>query len=143
MLFRVGDILKLLRNERIGRGGVQFVGLCDCPLHAVLARCEYELGTVGGNELAALNRHRVGHREDKLVAFYGRNQGETDTRVSACRLDERSARLQNSGLFRGFDHCEGDTVLYRSAGIEIFDFDDDFSRALVQVADTNERCIAN
>ena len=122
---------------------VQLVRLRDRALHAVLAGREHELRAVGRRELATLDRHRVGHREDELVALHRGDEREADAGVAARRLDERAARLQDAGLLRRLDHRERDAVLHGPARVEVLDLDDHLRGALVELADADERRIAD
>ena len=58
----VGRVVELHRDPGAGRLGDDLVGPGDRALHAQLARGQLELRTVGGHQLAALDRHRLGHR---------------------------------------------------------------------------------
>ena len=138
MALGVGRVLELLRDERVRRGLVQLLGLGDGALHAVLAGGEDQLRAVRGGELAALDAHRVRHRQDQVVALDRRDQRQADARVPARRLDQRPARLERAGRLRRLDHRQRDAVLDRPARIEILHLGDHFRRALVQVADADE-----
>ena len=122
---------------------MQLVRLRDRALHAVLAGREHELGAVGRDELAALDGHRIRHREDQVVALHRGDQRQADAGVAARRLDERAAGLEDAGLLRRLDHRERDAVLHGTARVEVLDLRDHLRGTLVELADADERRIAD
>ena len=68
---------------------------------------------------------------------------EANAGVAAGRLDDERAGLQLAGLFGGLDHGERDAVLHGTAGVERFDFHEDFGAAFVKFVDADERGAAD
>ena len=80
-------------------------------------------------QLAALDRHRVGHDQRALVAFGRGDERQADAGVAAGRFDDGVARLDLAGLLRFVHHRDGDAVLDRRERVERLEFGDDFRRA--------------
>ena len=92
--------------------------LFDRSGHALAALCQDELCAVGLQELSSLNAHRLRQSDDHFVSSCCRDQTDTDARVSARRLDQSVARLDQAFFFRVYYHLEADSVLHRSGGVE-------------------------
>jgi hypothetical protein len=78
----VGGVLELLRNDRIRQRRGQFLGLGDRALHALRAFRQHQFGAEQRQHLAALDRHRLGHGEDQLVALGCGREGERDAGIA-------------------------------------------------------------
>ena len=90
----------------------------DCPGHAFRARRQHDLRAIRFEQIAALDRHRVGHDEDDGIAFRGGDECQRDAGVTAGRFENRHAWRQPAVALRGFDHRNADAILDRSGGIE-------------------------
>ena len=86
---RVGRVVELLRHERVGDLAMQFLGLGDGAVHALLAGRQHDLGAEGLEQPAAFEAHGLGHGDDQLVAAGGTGEGQADAGVAAGRLDDR------------------------------------------------------
>ena len=53
-----------------------------------------------------------------MVALDGRYQCQSYARISAGGFYDGGARLQDALLFGVFDHCQCNTVLHATAGVE-------------------------
>jgi hypothetical protein len=114
----VRRVLELLRHEVLA--GVRVANLLrfgDRARHAVGAGRQHELRAVGLEQVAALDRHRVGHRQDDRVAFGGRHERERDAGVPARRLDDHGVRPQAPVALGRLDHRDADAVLDAAGGI--------------------------
>ena len=69
----------------------------------------------------APNAFRHGEREP--VTFDRGNPGKSDARVSAGRLYDEAAGMQQAFFFCCFYHIKGCAVFHASSGIETFQFD--------------------
>ena len=114
---RVCRVHELAGNDCARRLGLELVCLCDGALHAILARREDDLCTIGGSKLAALDGHRLRHHENHMVATRCGKHGKTDTGVAARRLDDRASWLQGAVCLCGIEDGLRDTVLHRSARV--------------------------
>ena len=120
MNLRIGRIVELLRHPGVGRVLHQIFGARDRALHAFGAGREHELGAEHGEQRAALERHRLGHREDQLVALGRGDERERDAGVAAGRLDDDGVLVQHAALLRVLDHRHADAVLHAAERIEEF-----------------------
>ncbi|MEJ0043443.1 MAG: hypothetical protein WDM81_15020 [Rhizomicrobium sp.] len=122
--------------------------LGDGGAHAALGRLgEHDLGAEQAQHLAPLQRHRIRHDEDQLVALGGRDEGERDAGIAAGRLDQgRLARRDDALGFQGLDHADADAVLHARQRIEEFELEQDVrldARLLRQAAQPHQRRIAD
>ena len=117
---RVRGVRVLVRTERAG-------DLADEPLGRRVVRlrilgrdrdrAHHDLGAVRAQERDLLGRDLVGHDEHALVAALRGDDGEPDTGVARCGLDDRAARLQQTGALGGVDHRDRGTVLDAAAWV--------------------------
>ena len=122
MDFRIGRIFELLRHHRTGRRIDDLLRLGDGAFHAERSRRQLELRTEQRQHLAALDRHRLRHDQDQLVAARRGDERERDAGVAGSRLDK--CRLAGRNLARGFhgiDHADADAVLDAGNRIEEFE----------------------
>ena len=122
---RVGGVFELLRDEAAENFAGEFLGLFNRALHAGRAGRKDDFGAVGLEQHAALDAHRLGHREDGAIAAGGGNAREPDARVARGGLDDDGARTDEAGLFRFEDHLARGAVLDAPGGIEGLDLGDD------------------
>jgi len=102
----VRGVLELLEDHRAGRRVAKFARLGDRALHAGRAGRQDDFRTVCGRELAALDRHRLGHGEDEVISLHRAHEREAHAGVAARRLDDRRAGLERAVLLRRLDHRE-------------------------------------
>ena len=122
---RVGRVDKLAEDHGTGSRLPDLLRPPDRALHPVGPRRQFNLRPEGLQEVAPLDAHRVGHREDYPVALRRADPGEADAGVSARRLDDGRAGDQDTPFFRILYHRQRYPVLDRTAGIEEFYFYDD------------------
>src|SRR5919198_3542681 len=84
-------------------------------------RAHLYLGPVRLQDVDLVFAHLVGADEDAPVAALLGNDGQPDTGVSAGRLDDRAARLEQTLLLGGLDHPQRDPVLHAAARVEVLD----------------------
>ena len=123
----VGRVGELAGDPALRRGCRQLFGACDSALHARGARGEDELGTVGGQEGAALGTHGLGHGDDQAVATRGGQRGEAHAGIAARGLDDgvavvRCDAARRLGLVQ---HVERYAVLDGAGGILALELDED------------------
>ena len=138
---RVGRIDELSQDD--GTRGVltEFFRLGDGAFHSFGARGEHDLCAESLEQVATLDAHRVGHRQDCVVALGTGNPGESDAGVAAGGLDDGGAGLEVAGALGVLDHGEGDAVLDAAAGVEQFEFEGDARLLAFQAGDLQERCV--
>src|SRR5208282_2174479 len=117
----IGGVAELLRHEVAGIFAAQLLRLGDRAMHPARVRRQHQLRAVRDQQRAPLFAHRVGHRENQLVAFHRGDQREADTGVAGGRLDNSIAGLQAAGFLGRLDHREADSVLNAAAGIEVLE----------------------
>ena len=125
MAFGVGGILELLEHDRSGNLREQGFGPGDGPFHAFGPGGEDHLCAVGRHEPLPLDAHRLGHRENQLIALQCADERQSDTRIAARGLDDRGSGTERAAGFGLLDHRQGDAVLHASGGVEQFDLGDD------------------
>ena len=130
---RVRLVRELRGDERMRRRLRELLRLCDGALHALAAIREDDLRTVGLEQIAALDAHRLRHREDGAVAAGRRDRGEADARVARRRLDDDAARLELALFLRLIDHRLRDAVLDRASRVEILQLDEDVRLEVVRL----------
>ena len=96
-----------------GRHGV--IGLGRFRLH--VGRAEHDVRAVCPQQGLLLGRLLVRHHEDAAIALEHRRDRQAVAGVAGCRLDYRSAGLQEPGSLCCLDHRQPDPVLHRTAGI--------------------------
>ena len=112
MDFRIGGVLELLRHDRAGRRGDDFVGLGDSALHAHRGGRQHQFGAQQGQHLAPLDRHRFRHDQNQLVAARGGHERQSYAGVAGSRLDEHAATGRNLALrLQSVDHRDADAIL--------------------------------
>ena len=131
-----------LRHEAVGYLLQQLLGAGDRAGDALLARRELEPGAQEAQHLAPLDRHRIGHGADHLVAARGGHEGKADAGIARGRLDDGAdAGLDLARLLGGIDHRHADAILHRGHRIEEFELGQDFCRhalALGQAVETDQ-----
>ena len=90
----VGRVVELLRHPRVRRLFHELLGARDGAFHALGAGREHELRAEHREQRAPLERHRLGHREDELVAFGRRDERQRDAGVAARRLDDHGVLVR-------------------------------------------------
>ena len=118
---RVGRVGELLRNEGVRRLLGEFFCLGDRALHALRAVRQDNLRAVCLEQIAALDAHRLRHRQDGLITAGCCDTGEADTRVAGSRLDDRCARLELTILLSLLDHGLGDAVLDGASRVKVLE----------------------
>ena len=122
---RIRRIGELARNERIGDLTRELLSFGDSALHALRTVGQNHFGTVGLHKVAALDRHRLRHRDDKTIAPSSSYRGKTDARIARSGLDEHRVVVHLAGLHSLVDHRLRDAVLHRPRRVEQLDFAED------------------
>ena len=114
---RVVGVVELLQQlPLVAKPGDDLLRLLDGTAHPLGGGRQHELGAERLQHHAPLHRHRLGHRQDKLVALRRCDHRERDPRVARRGLDERRlARLDLSLLLSLGDHRVANPVLDRVA----------------------------
>jgi len=119
---RVGVRLELPRQVPAVRLG-QFLGLLDHASALLGSRRDHDLGAEHPHDPAALDRERLGHADDHLVALGGADHGQGDPRVAGRGLDEGVARADLAALLGLFHHRQREAVLDGREGVEVLGLD--------------------
>ena len=122
---RIGRILELLQDDGSWRAVPQLLSLADGALHAFAARRQDDFRAVSLREFAALDAHRLGHRQNDFVATNCADKRQADARVAAGRFDDGAALAENAFLLGIENHTEGNAVLDAATRIEELHFRDD------------------
>jgi len=128
---RVGRILELLRDERLGKLPGQLLRLFDGAAHPQGAGGQDQLGPVGLQEIPALDAHGVRHHQDHLVALGGRGKGQGDAGVAAGGLDDHGVLVELAFPLRRLEHGEPDAVLDAPGRVEVLQLAVDLGAGLV------------
>ncbi len=121
----VRGVLELLRDDGVGRLGVNLLGLGDGPLDAVGGGRQHELRAVLADKSAPLDRHGLGKHDDHSVAERGAEGGKRDAGVAARGLDDRATGLELAGALGGSDQRVADPVLHGARGVEVLELHED------------------
>ena len=122
----IGRIHELLQHDvaiRIGFG--QLAGGSDRPAHPHAPFGEHQPRPVGGEQLAALQAHRLRHGQRQRDPPRGRHEGQGDAGVAAGGLDQLLAGPEQAILLRLPDHRRADAALDRIRGIAPLDLGQD------------------
>ena len=117
----IGWILKLLRYNRAGDRGFEFLGLGDSALHALAGWRQFQLRAKQSQHLATLNRHRFRHHENKAIPARRRHKGQRDAGITGSWFNQRRAGFNRSRSFQRIDHVDADTILDARDRIEKFE----------------------
>ena len=115
---------ELAGDEAAGDLRRQLIRFGDGTLHALGAFGQDDLRAVGFEDVAALDAHGLGHREDGFIALGSRDGCEADAGVAGGRLDNDGALFQEALFLGVLDHRLRDTVLDASGRVEVFEFDE-------------------
>ena len=118
----IGRIGELLQDDRTRDLVAECFGPGDGAFHAFGSGRQLQPCAEGLEQTAALQAHRVGHRQDQFVSFDRRDTGQSDARVAAGGFDDRGSGREEAFLFGVFDHRQGDPLFDASQRVEIFQF---------------------
>ncbi len=121
----IGRILKLSGNKASRCGSGQLIGLFDGAGHALVAGGQNNLGTVGLEQIAALQAHGFGHSQDDAIAAGGGQGSQTDAGVAAGGFNDDCTGGKFTLLLRGVQHGLGHAVLDAAGRIEILQLGND------------------
>ena len=120
--FGVGGIVELSWHEVFAGIAVgDLLGLGDGTGHALGGLGEDQLGAENGHHPATLDRHRLGHRQDQLVAAGCCCEGEGDAGVAGGGLDNHLVFGELAALLGIPNHVGADPALHAVSGIATFD----------------------
>ena len=106
--------------------------------HALVGRSEHDFCSQGFQQTSALDGHGIRHSENQSVASNGSSQGQTDTCVSACWLDDDGVLVDKSFLLGIVEHHHTNAVLHAASWIQHFKFDENLgfqSQLLLNLAE--------
>src|SRR5690606_31664681 len=106
-------------------------------------RRQHDLRAEEAQQLAALDAEAFRHRDDERVALLRADHREPDAGVAARRLDDGLAGRKLAGLLRALDHGERHPVLDRAHRVEGLDLHVDVHARRGQLAELNERRVAD
>ena len=121
---RVRLVRELRRDEGARRLFGELFGFRNGALHALAAVRQHDLRAIGLQQVAALDAHRLRHREDGFVASCRRDAREADARVARRRLDDDAAGLQLALFLRLLDHRLRDAVFDGAGRVEVLELDE-------------------
>ena len=110
------------------------VSLANCsalamaPFHAFGAGRQHQLGAQHRQQRAPLQRHRLRHGQDELVAFGRRHERQRDAGIAAGRLDDHRVLLEHPALLGRLDHGHADAVLDAAQRVEELALEQDRGR---------------
>ena len=121
----------------------KFFGQLDHTRASFSSRCQNNFRAQTSHDLAALNRERVRHYRDELVALGGADHRQCNTRIARCRFNDDLARLQQATLFGVIDDRKCQPILDRCQRIKRFDFDVYVDVVRAHVVESYDRRIAD
>ena len=139
----VGGVVELHRNPRTWDLGRQLGRTRDRALHAELARRQLQLRAVAGHQLATLDRHGLGHRENEPVALDGTHEREADPGVARGRLHDHRARAEDSAGLGVLDHGQRDPVLDAPARVGPLELRPHLHAGVEEAVDPQVGCLAD
>jgi hypothetical protein len=111
---RVGGIVELARHPAaLAQAGEDLLRAGDRGLHPLRTLGQDHPGAQRSEEIPALERHRVRHREDAAVAARRGDVRQPDAGIAAGRLHDHHPLAQPALLDRIVDHGGADAVLDR------------------------------
>ncbi|CDE03168.1 unknown [Anaerotruncus sp. CAG:390] len=120
MRLRVGGVNELTGDKAAGYLLGELIRLGNGALHALCALGEHQFGAVSFHDLAAFDRHGLGHHDDYAVSARRGDRSKTYAGVARGRLDYDRTLVKQPARLGVVYHRLGDPVLYRACGIEIF-----------------------
>src|SRR5277367_5405043 len=140
MIIGIGFILKLPSHEPVMRLS-ELDGLSDHSHRALGSGSHNNLRSEEPHELTPLNAKWLCHGDHKRISLGCANHRKTNSRISACRLNDRLTRLELSGLFGRFDYSESQSVLDRTKRVECFNLHEKVHAPRRQTIDPHHRRI--
>ena len=140
---RIGGVHKLARDDGARNLCDELVGLGDGALHALGARGQHDLGTVGSCKAAALDAHGVGHDEDHAVAARGGKHCQANAGVARRGLDDGATSGQTAVLLGRVEHGACNAVLHGAAGVGSLVLAQDAGTAGSECGQVDERGLAD
>ena len=122
MLLWIGRIAKLARNKGSWNFFGKLFGFRDRALHSFRAFCQFDFRAIRFDQISSLDAHRFWHRQDQMIAFLRAYERESNSCISACWFNDRSARFDLSFFFGSLDHIESDPIFSAACRVERFDF---------------------
>jgi hypothetical protein len=83
--------------------------------------------------------HLVRNDQHEPIALLTRDERQPEAGVARRGFDERAARLDAPGLLRRFEQIETDAILDGTAGILVFELEEEPTRACIEAARREQR----
>src|SRR5208283_929432 len=141
----IRGVAELLQQDiAVGRGRLDFLGLRDRTAHAARAFSQHQFRAVSDQQFAALEAHRIRHRQrQRNVAGRG-DEGERDSGVTAGRFNQFLARTKQAALFGVPDHRGADSAFNGVRRVASFDLAEDRRRRAVgDAVEPHQRRVAD
>src|SRR4051794_26823082 len=142
MNIRIGFVLKLPGHEPAVRLG-QFDGLVDHAYRALGGRRYDHFRAEKTHQLAPLDAEWLCHGDHKRMSLGRANHRKANSRIAACGLNDRLARLEFSRFFSGLDHPKRQSILHRTKRVEGFDLDEEIYSGRRKAIDAHDGRVAN
>ena len=144
MSVQIVDILELLRNIHVGVFRCHAVRRVNAFLNALsniaVIVNNNHVGTVMANQLATLFGNAIGHNDGRFISAHRSNQRQTNTLISAGRLNNNGVGLDVAALFGGRNHLICGAGFYAAAHVDAFELADNLSGiGLAKTIEANER----
>ncbi len=121
MRFPVSRVIVLIGVKiTVGVGFVDLAALADGAVGAFSRIAEYHLRAISLEDALALDGSVGGQAQPDAIAARGADHGIGNAGVAACGIQNGVLGTEAAGALAIEDHVEAGTVLYRSAGIEVF-----------------------
>ena len=143
---RIGGVAELVGIEGAGRR----FGQTFCPI-VVIVRVALAHVRAGDIDFRTERTqvqdlfpgHLVRHDEVDPVPLALPDEREAKSGIAGRGLDNRSARTEEAGLFRGLDHRHGNPVLDRSPRVLVLQLEEELAAAGIDLGDLQHRGVAD
>ena len=145
MSSRVYGVCKLTCDKAVRNFLGKLICLSNSALHTLCTVCKNKFCAVCFHKIASFNAHGFRHCDNKSVTLCCCNRCKTDTRVTACRLNNYRVRLKFACLFCIFDNRLSNSVFNRACRIKVFKLNKNCCFKIVvffKMCNLKKRCIA-
>ena len=126
--------------------GCQLISFGYRAFHAINAGCQYYFSAECPEQRSAFHAHGFGHGKDEFVTFNGRHHRQSYSGISAGGFNDYRARFEQPALLCIFNHCQRNTFLNATGGIEglnLYDYICQEMLAVRIIAQLQQRRITN